>query len=85
MNTGTEYSNNFCIEGRILCYKGLQEKPVVVIPQQLVTTLLDYYHSSYLSHVGRDKMFQNLRKKFYWAGMYKDIRRWVQACITCNK
>ncbi|RNA15450.1 hypothetical protein BpHYR1_039206 [Brachionus plicatilis] len=50
MNTGTEYSNNFCIEDRILCYKGLQEKPVVVIPQQLVTTLLDYYHSSYLSH-----------------------------------
>ena len=36
-------------------------------------------------HVGRDKLYHVLRDRFYWPGMYTDIRRWVSACVKCRQ
>ena len=47
--------------------------------------VLEQYHSESLNHVGRDKLFSYLNKKFYWSGMFEDTNRWVKACLTCRK
>ena len=57
---------------------------VLVLPQNLRETVLDQYHEK-LGHIGRHKMFDLLRQRFYWAHMYEDIRLWTAACLPCAK
>ncbi|RMZ99574.1 hypothetical protein BpHYR1_035164 [Brachionus plicatilis] len=40
-------------------------KKLTYIPQHLVASVLEYYHNTSLAHVGRDKLHQILRNRFY--------------------
>ncbi|CAF0956113.1 unnamed protein product, partial [Brachionus calyciflorus] len=62
----------------------LNEKNLLLVPQHLIQIILEHYHCEELTHVGRDKLFTLIKAKFYWGGMYEDVRRYVQACIKCN-
>jgi hypothetical protein len=43
-------------------------------------------HKSKLSnHPGANKMYQDLRKIFWWPSMKKDVAEFVHACLTCQK
>ena len=43
-------------------------------------------HQSSLSfHPGATKMYQDLKKLFWWPGMKKDITEFVYACLVCQK
>nr|KYP48891.1 Transposon Ty3-I Gag-Pol polyprotein [Cajanus cajan] len=43
-------------------------------------------HKSILSiHPGMTKMYQDLKKTFWWSGMKRDIAEYVAACLTCQK
>jgi transposase InsO family protein len=58
----------------------------VVVPQQLRETILNAHHNDRLAaHIGRDKMFDQMRSRYFWAGMYEDLSRWVNACLLCAK
>jgi hypothetical protein len=57
---------------------------VLVIPEQLRELILDRHHNSALSaHIGREKMYKLIQTKYYWPGMYNDVRLWVNSCIKC--
>ena len=48
--------------------------------------ILEEGHKSRLSlHPGMPKMYQDLRKAFWWQGMKKDMAQFVSACLTCQK
>jgi hypothetical protein len=48
--------------------------------------ILDEGHRSGLSiHPGATKMYQDLRKLFWWSGMKKDIAEFVYSCLICQK
>ncbi|KAF5805143.1 putative nucleotidyltransferase, Ribonuclease H [Helianthus annuus] len=48
--------------------------------------LLDEAHKSrYSIHPGADKMYQELRYKYWWLGMKKDIAVYVSKCLTFSK
>jgi len=48
--------------------------------------ILEEGHKSRLSlHPGMTKMYQNLKKNFWWQGMKKDVAQFVSACLTCQK
>src|ERR1051325_6725834 len=48
--------------------------------------ILDEGHRSGLSiHPGATKMYQDLRKLFWWSGMKKDIVEFVYSCLICQK
>lgn len=79
------FADRFTIKDTTLYLNGPNNKLLLAVPQQIVQNLLEQYHVKSLAHVGRDKMFNILKEKFYWPGMYSDIRRWVKACIQCNK
>nr|GFA35011.1 putative reverse transcriptase domain-containing protein [Tanacetum cinerariifolium] len=41
--------------------------------------------SKYFVHPGADKMYYNLRDRYWWPGMKKDIAVYVSKCLTCLK
>ena len=53
---------------------------------ELRRMILEEGHRSKLSiHPGATKMYQDLRKTFWWPGMKKEISEFVCACLVCQK
>jgi len=53
---------------------------------ELTKRILDEGHKSSLSiHPGATKMYQDLKKLFWWPGIKKDIAEFVYACLVCRK
>ncbi|GJW91911.1 reverse transcriptase domain-containing protein, partial [Tanacetum coccineum] len=50
------------------------------------TLIMDEAHKSkYSVHPGVDKMYYDLRDRYWWPGMKKDIAEYVSKCLTCLK
>ncbi|GJU53016.1 putative reverse transcriptase domain-containing protein [Tanacetum coccineum] len=43
------------------------------------------HKSKYSVHPGADKMYYDLRDRYWWPGMKKDIAEYVSKCLTCLK
>ncbi|GJQ97501.1 putative reverse transcriptase domain-containing protein [Tanacetum coccineum] len=43
------------------------------------------HKSKYFVHSGVDKMYYDLRDRYWWPGMKKDIAEYVSKCLTCLK
>ncbi|GJY85194.1 putative reverse transcriptase domain-containing protein [Tanacetum coccineum] len=51
-----------------------------------LTLIMDEAHNSkYYVHLGVDKMYYDLRDRYWWPGMQKDIAVYVSRCLTCLK
>ncbi|GJX71679.1 putative reverse transcriptase domain-containing protein, partial [Tanacetum coccineum] len=67
---------------------GLQKGLDEMIEQRSDGTLyyLDEAHkTNFYVHPGVDKMYYNLRDRYWWPGMKKDITEYVSKCLTCLK
>ncbi|RZB46805.1 Transposon Ty3-I Gag-Pol polyprotein [Glycine soja] len=52
----------------------------------LKVNILEEAHKSRLSfHPGMTKMYQYLKRSFWWHGMKKDVAEYVARCLTCQK
>ncbi|GJT59460.1 putative reverse transcriptase domain-containing protein [Tanacetum coccineum] len=50
------------------------------------TLIMDEAHTSnYSVHPGADKMYYDLRDRYWWPGMKKDIVVYLSRCLTCLK
>jgi hypothetical protein len=48
--------------------------------------LLDEAHiSAYSIHLGTTKMYQDLKTRYWWRGMKKEIAQYVARCDTCQR
>jgi len=59
----------------------------IVIPNdaELRRDILDEAHQTrYTVHPGNNKMYQDLKKKFWWCGMKRDIAEYVAQCHSCQ-
>ncbi|GJV31409.1 putative reverse transcriptase domain-containing protein [Tanacetum coccineum] len=65
-----------CLNGRSLlpCYGDLR----TVIMQES-------HKSKYSIHPGSDKMYQDMKKLYWWPNMKADIATYVRKCLTCAK
>jgi hypothetical protein len=53
---------------------------------ELRKAILDEAHKSKLSiHLGTTKMYQDLKQRFWWSGMKKQVAEYVASCLTCQK
>ena len=53
---------------------------------RLKRKILDECHKSSLSiHPRATKMYQDLKKLFWWPGMKRDVVEFVYACLVCQK
>ena len=58
---------------------------VLDVPE-LKKSILKEGHKSGLSiHPGATKMYQDLKKFFWWPSMKKEVAKFVYACLTCQK
>ncbi|GKE30496.1 putative reverse transcriptase domain-containing protein, partial [Tanacetum coccineum] len=45
----------------------------------------EFYNSKYSIHPGSDKMYQDMKKLYWWSNMKADIATYVRKCLTCAK
>ena len=58
--------------------------PRRVVPRSLRMFVLRRHHGLPLSgHAGRTRVYAAISARFWWKGMYRDVKRWVRACSVC--
>ena len=55
----------------------------VLLPKHLVTELLQSLHGTANKHPGISKMLHEIRQKYYYPGVVKIVKKWVQGCEIC--
>ena len=66
-----------------LCYL---DRVCIPLKRNVRTLIMDEAHKSkYSVHPGADKMYYDLRDRYWWPGMKKDIDVYVSKCLTCLK
>jgi hypothetical protein len=64
----------------------LKDHLVVLKDFELCRKIMDEAHCSwYSSHPGTNKMYQDLKKNFWWARMKREIAKYVSECDTCQR
>ena len=56
-----------------------------LLPKHLVSELLQSLHGTAHKHPGISKMLNDIRQKYYYPGIAKIVKKWVQGCETCIK
>ncbi|GJT40512.1 putative reverse transcriptase domain-containing protein [Tanacetum coccineum] len=74
--SGPHADGTLCLNGRswLPCYGDLR------------TVIMHESHKSkYSIHPGSDKMYQDMKKLYWWPNMKADIATYVRKCLTCAK
>jgi hypothetical protein len=53
--------------------------------RQLVLVLHECHDAPYAGHVGTKRTLKNVQRYFYWAGMARDVARYVRDCDSCQR
>jgi hypothetical protein len=43
------------------------------------------HETTYSIHLGSEKMYQDLKKRFWWYGMKREIAEYVARCDSCQR
>ena len=57
----------------------------ILLPKHLPKELLQAIHGTAHRHPGISKMLQEIRQKYYYPGIAKPVKKWVEGCETCAK
>ena len=56
-----------------------------LLPKHLLKEILQAIHGTAHRHPGISKMLQETRQKYYYLGMAKHVKKWVEGCETCAR
>ena len=79
-------SKYYCLHNGMVCYKPPQSKypPRIWVPAPLYHTVVHHNHNL-LGHRGANSTLDSLIPIVYWPQMKKYVRRFVKACIDCQR
>ena len=75
-------NTNDILKGKVIINN--LEVNATVIPFALTDTLIHKFHNC-RGHQGCTRMFNLLKRKFWWEGMRRDVKFHINSCITCSK
>ena len=85
-NGNVSEKKEFVIDDGLLFLSQRGGKRLLVIPWNMIEKVLYLYHNESMTvHLARDRLYQMLRSRFYWYGMFADCSRWVNSCLKCNQ
>lgn len=58
---------------------------ILDVPEHKKNILEEGHRSGLSIHPSATKMYQDLKKLFWWPGIKKDVAEFVYACLTCKK
>ncbi len=68
---------------KLILYRG---RILLAANSKVKRKIMKEYHDNPLSgHTGFYKTYKKLRERYSWKGLKKDIMKYVQECITCQK
>jgi transposase InsO family protein len=71
--------------GLILKKSGSKLPACIYIPQHSRSSMLKHFHEGRLAgHLGRDKTFSKMQQLVWWPSMYKNVKRFVTTCNSCQ-
>ena len=89
--TCTQYCEDYVLVNGILFRirydKDNKGEPTLVlcIPEKYVPTVLYQYHTPLLAgHPGVIKLYDTIRQKYYFPGMFNLVREFVECCLECQ-
>jgi hypothetical protein len=57
----------------------------ILAPEKLKEPLLRRYHDDPVAgHLGIDRTYDSIQKRFYWPSMFSTVRDYVKSCHTCQ-
>ncbi|KAL1279885.1 hypothetical protein QQF64_014485 [Cirrhinus molitorella] len=63
-----------------------EEKILLVVPRDKTGTVMELAHSHPMAgHLGAQNTIQRIRDRFHWPGLDAEVRRFCQACPTCQR
>ena len=74
---------DFYLQDGVLYFKGRFCVPNV--PEFKATILEEAHHTKYTVHPGNTKMYHNLKARYWWNGMKREIAKYVSRCLVCQK
>ena len=60
-------------------------KVVIGANSALRTKILHFHNFVIGGHSGDDLTYRRIKDQFYWKGLQKAVKKWVQECITCQQ
>ena len=75
------------LEGWKVCSdQGLRYQDRLFVPPNCRDDVLREFHSSsFAVHPGGTKMYQDLKRQYWWKGMKNDVAGFVAKCLTCQQ
>ena len=74
-------NEDFKVWDDIILYKGII---YLTLQSKLKGKILKEYHDNPLAgHQGYYKTYKHIREKYFWKGLKKYVRKYVQECMTC--
>ena len=68
------------------CVLWFKNRLVVPKDLELQKQILDGAHlSRYSIHLGSNKMYQDLKQRFWWTRMKREVAKYVSECDTCKR
>lgn len=81
--------NNYFIDVDGLLYKikeNYESEDVLTLPTCLIPKVIKVYHDlPFAGHMGFEKTYNRIKKRFYWPNMNKDIQDYINACEPCAR
>lgn len=61
------------------------EEKTLLVPQTKTETVMELAHSHPMAgHLGVQNNIQRIRDRFHWPGLDAEVKRFCQACLTCQ-
>ena len=83
---GGTVKNRHLILGGLLYYLSDPDDdptPRLYIPKHLQDAVIGQYHDD-KGHMGIDKTFESIKKKYYFPNLYQRLTSYVNGCVTCQ-